>query len=111
MNTFVKKSDIEGLGLFASDDIKEGEFEIFSLPVHTGEITGDRFFVFDSVYDLRLSNLQYMNHSDTPNIDYIEIEGKIKILALRDIEKGEELLIDYGWDEEKKNSVFGVMVN
>lgn len=42
------------------------------------------------------------NHSDTPNIAWVDWVDNVKIFyALRDIEKGEELLFDYNNKEYK----------
>lgn len=119
-NTYVmlKPSPVEGIGVFAVQDIPKGCRQMFTkptaddqwitlstkeveeLPAHARFMVGnyclfdnENYFVpghgFKSI-DLSL----FLNHSDTPNIlsvhdgDYFE--------ALRDIQAGEELLIDYG---------------
>jgi len=119
-NTYVmlKPSPVEGIGVFAVQDIPKGCRHMFTkptaddqwitlsmkeveeLPAHARFMVGnyclfdnENYFVpghgFKSI-DLSL----FLNHSDTPNIlsvhdgDYFE--------ALRDIQAGEELLIDYG---------------
>ena len=99
----VRKSDIEGLGLFGT--LGKDEYSDWELPV-VDKYEGDRFFVFEKIYDLRQSCLQYMNHSDNPNIEYEEIDGKIRITALRDI-NNEELLIDYGWTKGELSKLLG----
>lgn len=119
-NTYVmlKPSPVEGIGVFAVQDIPKGCRQMFTkptaddqwitlstkeveeLPAHARFMVGnyclfddENYFVpghgFKSI-DLSL----FLNHSDIPNIlsvhdgDYFE--------ALRDIQVGEELLIDYG---------------
>ena len=119
-NTYVmlRPSPVEGIGVFAIQDIPQGCRQMFTkptaddqwitlstkeveeLPAHARFMVGnyclfdnENYFVpghgFKSI-DLSL----FLNHSDTPNIlsvhdgDYFE--------ALRDIQAGEELLIDYG---------------
>ncbi|HLP15084.1 MAG TPA: SET domain-containing protein-lysine N-methyltransferase [Bacteroidota bacterium] len=44
--------------------------------------------------------LKYLNHSCTPNCTYEISDGRIKIFALREIEPGEELTIDYDYDPD-----------
>lgn len=43
------------------------------------------------------------NHSDAPNATYYQMmkSNQIKFVALRDIKKGEQILIDYEWDAEE----------
>ena len=44
---------------------------------------------------------KYINHSCDPNCEVEIIRGKIWVLALRDIAKGEELFYNYGYDDMK----------
>ncbi len=41
---------------------------------------------------------KYINHSCDPNAEPDIIKGKIWIIALQDIQKGEEITYDYGYD-------------
>lgn len=43
---------------------------------------------------------RYVNHSCEPNCEAVNIRGRIWYVALRDIEEGEEVFIDYGYDME-----------
>ncbi len=43
---------------------------------------------------------RYVNHSCEPNCEAVNIRGRIWYVALRDIEEGEEIYIDYGYDME-----------
>jgi SET domain-containing protein len=119
-NTYVmlKPSSIEGIGVFAIQEIPTGCRDMFSkpalhdqwmtlsmkeveeLPPHARLMVGNyclfdnkNYFVpghgFKSV-DLSL----FLNHSDTPNLQSVH-DGEY-FEALRDIQAGEELLIDYG---------------
>jgi SET domain-containing protein len=49
------------------------------------------------------SGAEYINHCCEPNLVVRIIKGHILYMSLREIEAGEELLIDYrfGWDVEK----------
>jgi len=48
------------------------------------------------------NDARYINHSCDPNCEAISVEDKeIWIAAIRDIEPGEELTYDYGYDDEE----------
>ena len=94
---YVSESPIHGHGLFARTPIAEGTF----IGCYTGERTEengmhvlwvegdgeDEWLGFDGNNELR-----FMNHSAMPNG---EMDGQ-DLYAARDIEKDEELTIDYG---------------
>jgi len=119
-NTYVmlRPSSVEGVGVFAVQDIPKGCREMFSkptaqdhwvslsvneveaLPAHAKSMIWN-YCLFDERnyfvpgHGLKSLDLSlFLNHSDLPNLasihdgDYFE--------ALRDILAGEELLIDYG---------------
>ncbi len=114
----LKPSALEGIGVFAIQSIKKGCREMFSkpdkqdnwitlskkevleLPAHTKFIVEnyclydqDNYFVPD--YGFKKMDVSlFLNHSDAPNI--ISINDGEYFEATRDIEAGEELLIDYG---------------
>jgi SET domain-containing protein len=113
VKTVIKPSSIEGVGVFADEFIAKGtttwEFDpsfdrIFSKEefaafpdyiqkflqtyAYQSKITGG--YVLDS------DNGRFTNHSDTPNLGKVPVEGKeAYTVALRDIRKGEELTLDY----------------
>ncbi len=119
-NTYVmlRPSPIEGIGIFAVQDITKGCRDMFSkpdvnenwitisksevekLPAHAQLMVGnyclyndDHYFVPD--YGFKKIDISlFLNHSDQPNITSIN-EGEY-FEALRDIKHGEELVIDYG---------------
>jgi SET domain-containing protein len=112
----IRPSPVEGIGVFALIDIKKGQRKIFSddksewikipkteiaaLPPHSRALVenyclydNDHYFVPE--YGFKMIDLViFLNHSDYPNIASIN-EGE-DFEALRDINEGEELLIDYG---------------
>lgn len=114
----LKPSTIEGIGVFAIQHIKKGcrdmfskpdkqdnwitlsKKEVMALPSHTKFLVEnyclydqDNYFVPD--YGFKKMDVSlFLNHSDTPNI--ISINDGDYFEATRDIEAGEELLIDYG---------------
>lgn len=109
---YVDKSQIHGLGVFASEDIKEGEvFErtpILRLPTKRGDtnyVLIDYTFIWPRIQDWREHVLPMgfgclYNHSDNPNADWRSNEEEItfEFFAKRDIKKDEEILIYYGND-------------
>lgn len=119
-NTWVmiKPSPIEGIGVFALQDIPKGcrnmfsksieeekwitvsKAEVAALPAHAKALIEnyclydtDNYFVPDYGFK-KMDLVNFLNHSDTPNIISIN-EGEF-FEAIRDIKKGEELFIDYG---------------
>lgn len=117
-NTFValKPSPVEGIGVFAIADIKEGQSGLFSkdksewiavtkaeveaLPPHSRFLVENHCLYDDEHYFIpeygfkMIDLVVYLNHSDEPNVRSIN-DGE-DFIALREIKAGEELLIDYG---------------
>ena len=119
-NTWVmiKPSAIEGIGVFALQDIAKGNRSMFSkaneteqwipitktevenLPAHAKALIenyclydDENYFVPDYGFK-KMDLVNFLNHADTPNIISIH-EGEF-FEAVKDIKKGEELFIDYG---------------
>lgn len=81
----IKSSEIEGLGLFTSDDIDNK---------HVLGIT--------HVYDIRFPDSfirtplgGFFNHSETPNCELIRDGEYLKLKAIRNIKAGEEITARY----------------
>ena len=111
-NVFVKESEIHGNGLFTSTDISKNEI----IMVIKGEVISadecvrreneeDNVYIFwvdDNCYiDTAMTDkIKYINHNCDFNCDIIDRDEKsLYLVAYRDINKGEELTIDYGYDE------------
>jgi SET domain-containing protein len=109
----VRRSGVHGKGVFALQDIAEGEVvaeyvgEIISWdeaqdrhphdpaqPNHTFYFHVDADRVIDANYGGNAS--RWINHACEPNCETDEQNGRIFIMALRDITAGEELNYDYG---------------
>ena len=112
----LKPSVVHGIGVFSIAPIKKGEQNIFSnntqkwipiskeemnsLPLHAKLLIENYCLYDDTRYFVPEEGLKildlvvFLNHCENPNI--ISIEGGIQFEALRDIEPGEELFIDYG---------------
>ncbi len=112
----LKPSATHGIGVFALTDIPKGTKNLFSkdtgdwitlsfaevaaLPEHSREFI-ETYYLYDNenyfipAHGTRVMDMaSYLNHSSHPNIVSVE-EGKW-FEAIRDISKGEELLVDYG---------------
>jgi uncharacterized protein len=107
-----KPSPIHGTGGFAKSDLVRGMLVI--------EYVGRTISKSESVERCRLGNeyifrqdeendldgnvawnlARFLNHSCAPNCEAELIDGKIWIVALRDIKAGEEITFDYGYDLE-----------
>ncbi len=114
----VRRSKIQGRGVYATRDIAEGE----RIMEYTGKLVtaaeADAFaddekmrrhhtFLFavndDWVIDATEvgGDARYMNHSCDPNCESVIVRKRIFIHALRDIEAGEELLYDYWYTTDE----------
>jgi SET domain-containing protein len=91
-NTYIADSEIHGKGLFAKSRISGGSV--------IGWLRGNPCSE-DGCYVLWISetrgievtcHLRYINHSDRPNACYYD---DLSVVALRDIEPGEEITHDY----------------
>lgn len=114
----IKPSPIEGIGVFALRDIPRGcrsmfskaseqekwipvsKTEVETLPPHAKALIenyclydAENYFVPDYGFK-KMDLVNFLNHSDTPNI--VSINDGEFFEAIRDINSGEELVIDYG---------------
>ena len=114
VKTRLGQSAIEGLGLFAEEDIAKGTItwrfvpgfdqtfspaEIERLP-EAARLELSRYTYLHSrtgKYVACLDNARFMNHSDNPNTEggYNGPDDEGFDIATRDIKKGEELTCDY----------------
>lgn len=88
----IAKSSIEGLGLFATDNIDD-DFII--------GVTHVRDDSFDDGYQ-RTPLGGFFNHSDEPNCKVIYDDRYIKIQTIRAIKAGEELTATYTFYKPKQ---------
>jgi len=106
IDTYLDKSKIQGVGVFAKENIKKGERIKEGRPEFEIEFNSDNLpkmplalakFIDTHSYERELGskilvmgidNEKYLNHSDDPNVDD---EG----YALKDIKIGDEITINY----------------
>ena len=107
---YLDKSPVHGWGVFAKEDIFEGEvFEecpILSLPIERGEVTPlliDYRFNWPQGTEweeqvIALGYGSFYNHSETANAFWVsDIENRtFKFISNREIKKGEEIFVWYG---------------
>ena len=107
-----KPSPIHGTGGFARTDLARGTLVIeyvgrkISKQKSIEICRGGNEYVFsvDEETDLdgnvEWNPARFLNHSCAPNCEAELLDGKIWIVALRDIQAGEEITFDYGYDLE-----------
>lgn len=101
-NLVVRRSRIHGRGLFARTALRRGQL-LDVCPVVVVTDAGDELgnYVFDwgrDRYGLAFGLVSIANHSNTPNAHVIADGNELELRALRSIDAGEEILIDYGPD-------------
>ena len=107
IKTEIRKSDTEGRGLFAKEPIRKGEIvtvrgghiitrqmeaEIKKPDGYWGYPIADEFVLAPLNTQEVEDVMMFLNHSCEPNVGIL---GQIIFVAMRDIEKDEELTIDY----------------
>lgn len=96
---YVDASPIHGRGLFARRDLARGLF-IGTYLGPAAQRNGSHVLWVDAgerwVGRRGFNRLRYLNHSKQPNAEF---DG-FHLYALRAIRAGEEITIDYGWDED-----------
>ncbi len=117
MKIQVKESDIEGFGVFAGEDIRKGALIYtmrgmkVSIPnlkakYESGKIRiDDPFQISDRTYLILEKPGIYFNHSCNPNAG---IHGTRRLIARRDIHRGEEITYDYSTTEWTDDKAWGI---
>jgi len=112
---FVKESGIHGLGIFTSVSIAAGE----EIMIIKGEVISEsecvrreedenNVYIFwngDNYIDVsNTAKIKYINHSCSYNCEVRDRDDEtLWLAATKDIQSGEELVIDYGYDEIYKS--------
>jgi uncharacterized protein len=109
-------SKIQGLGIFAIEDISKDEIVIVKAghlltleqvkalhsDMHPELQVADDLFVCPSTESEIEDSMAYINHSCAPNIG---MRGDIVSVAMRDVKAGEELVIDYAMIDNQDYSM------
>lgn len=105
-NLLIKKSGIHGSGCYTLAPIPEGAYIVeYTGTVLSKEEADDLYSERPDTYLFCLGEGEFvidgdtvaafLNHSCDPNCETDEIDGKVWVIALRDISSGEELTYDY----------------
>lgn len=110
VETYIAKSPISGMGLFAARDIQKGEMvyaydRLFNVvitekdfenlhPIAKAFVKNYGTFEFN-VWNMDLDNFRFVNHSNDPNISCIDENGNYYSYALKDISRDTEITLDY----------------
>ena len=110
----IRTNSLNGKGIFAKENIKKGEIvfikgghiltrdEIFSSGVINSYFPiNDEYFLGATNKDEEDQIKLYQNHSCNPNVG---LHGEITFIAMRDIEKDEELTVDYAFIDNEDYS-------
>lgn len=110
----VKKSSIHGYGVFTLEKLRKGQFiaELQgSRVVYESNIHGqsnryeDWIGLGKNTWIDPIDEFQYLNHSCNPTAGF-KGSRKLKLYALRDLQEGEEVTIDYSITEEDPDYCF-----
>ena len=110
LKIYLKDSPLHNLGVFSSQKIEKGEVidicPFISFPQSSKEkipVFSNYAFCYPrsenwTTHALVLGYGSYYNHSETPSVDWNtnEDDRTFIFFALRDIDEGEELFINYG---------------
>lgn len=107
IKTYVDKSEIEGLGLFAAEEIKIGDVvwvyvpgfdqaysqqEFISLPMEAQSFIRRYGYKEDDVIFFTGDNDRYINHSSEPNT---KVVANGDVIAIKPIAVGQEITANY----------------
>jgi uncharacterized protein len=112
MGLIIRSSDIHAAGCYTTAPIKKGALVVqYTGPLITKDEGDQRYEGREYTYLFGMDDgrvidghgmAAFINHSCDPNCETDEIDGKLWIIALRDIKAGEELSYDYClWDGEE----------
>lgn len=110
----VKKSSIDKMGMFAKERISKGEIVFIkgghilhrndlysSCIINSYMPISDEYFIGAETIEEEKDVKLYINHSCDPNCG---LHGEITFIAIRDIEAGEELTVDYAFIDNEDYS-------
>ena len=105
MGLIVRSSHIHAAGVYTTSDIKDGTLIVEYTGRHISKERGDELYEHENVtYLFALDDgtvidghgtAAFINHCCEPNCETDVIDGRVWIIAIRDIRAGEELTYDY----------------
>lgn len=103
----VRESPLHGRGLFATQYIPEdtviGWLKTKKAKKKKHDLNGPYILWIDGDKPVRVTcNMRFINHSDQPNAAYYD---DLSVMALRDIEPGEEIVHNYMGDAADDDAV------
>lgn len=110
----VLESSIHGYGVFARQPIKKGAFiaelrgsKVHYQPTVHGQSNryGDWIGIGKDTWIDPIDEFQYLNHSCDPSAG-LKGSRKLRLYAMRDLEAGDEVTIDYSTTEEDPDYCF-----
>ena len=93
MKTHIAKSNIEGMGLFANENIKKNTY-IGTYNGRKAKRDGKYILWLDDEPYYITNKFRFVNHSKKPNAELENFE----LHSIKRIKKGEEITIHYGKD-------------
>lgn len=102
MHAYLKDAGSKGRGLYATRDLKCGDFvlDFIGTTIPLKQATVLSLQIDD---DLALESTaqidDFLNHSCCPNCKVVVVDSKVYLVAVRDIKKDEELSFDYNTTE------------
>ncbi|MGB1217375.1 MAG: SET domain-containing protein [Saprospiraceae bacterium] len=119
-SVYFAPSEIEGRGVFTYDDIPKGTLievcPVIIIPKEQVEIIHktclhDYYFLWGEEQDQAAIALGFgslYNHSFEPNAEYLVdySQNTFDFLAIRDIEAGEEIMVNYNGDNDSRKQLW-----
>ena len=91
---YIEKVPKKGMSLFSNKDVKKGE-EVGKLLSKTKTLNGRPIWqIEEKLWETDVIG-RYINHSSKPNTKAIVRDGEVFLIAVRDINKDEEITINY----------------
>ena len=92
---YIEEVPKKGMSLFSNKDVKKGE-EVGKLLSKTKTLNGRPIWqIEEKLWETDVIG-RYINHSSKPNTKAVRKNGEVILIALRDIDKDQEVTLEYG---------------
>jgi SET domain-containing protein len=101
-----------GRGMFTTEDISENKcilknnFMIIPEKENNGKIARYVFYHSKTKVKLVLGDISLINHDENPNAKVQFTNSKANLVAVRDIRKGDQIFIDYGYSFDSNGNAY-----